>query len=62
MPAFLAKDNWATWLGENGASSDEAKACLKKGEGIKWTMSREERAVSKAKQGKPTVSDPTGMF
>ena len=61
MPAFLAKDDWATWLGESGASSDEAKACLKTVEGIKWTMTREERAAT-AKRAKPTVRDPTGLF
>lgn len=62
MPAFLAKDDWATWLGENGSSTDEAKACLKTVEGINWKMSKEERAASKAKRAKPTVSDPTGLF
>jgi putative SOS response-associated peptidase YedK len=61
MPAFLAKDDWATWLGETGASPDEAKACLKTVEGIKWTMTREERAAT-AKRAKPTVRDPTGLF
>ena len=25
MPAFLAKDDWITWLGENGSSPVEAK-------------------------------------
>ena len=62
MPAFLAKDDWATWLGENGSSPDEAKACLKTVEGINWKMSKEERAASKTKRAKPTVSDPTGLF
>jgi putative SOS response-associated peptidase YedK len=62
MPAFLAKDDWGTWLGENGSSPDEAKACLKTVEGINWKMSKEERAASKTKRAKPTVSDPTGLF
>jgi putative SOS response-associated peptidase YedK len=62
MPAFLAKDDWATWLGENGRSPDQAKACLKTVEGINWTMSKEERAASKTKRAKPTVSNPTGLF
>src|ERR1700712_909581 len=62
MPAFLAKHDWATWLGENGSSPDQAKACLKTVEGINWKMSKEERAASKMKRGKPTVSDPTGLF
>ncbi len=62
MPAFLAKDDWATWLGENGASPAEAKACLKTVAGLKWTMTKEEKATSKAKRAKPTVSDPKGLF
>ena len=62
MPAFLAKDDWATWLGENGASPAEAKACLKTVEGLKWVMTKEERAASKTKRAKPTVSDPKGLF
>ncbi len=62
MPAVLAEEDWATWLGENGAPED-AKACLKAVEGVKWTMAKEERAASpKLKRGKPTVSDPTGIF
>ena len=62
MPAFLAKDDWATWLGENGSSPDDAKACLMTIEGINWKMSKEERAASKTKRAKPTVSDPKGLF
>lgn len=62
MPAFLAKDDWATWLGENGASSEAAKACLRTVEGLKWTMTKEERAASKDKRAKPTVSNPKGLF
>src|SRR6202000_2724233 len=48
MPAFLAKDDWATWLGENDATPDQAKACLRTVEGIKWTMPQEERAAPKS--------------
>jgi putative SOS response-associated peptidase YedK len=62
MPAFLAKDDWATWLGENDASPDDAKGRLRTVEGIKWTMTKEERAASKTKRAKPTVSDPGGLF
>ena len=63
MPAFLAKDDWTTWLGENGATPDQAKACLRTVEGINWTMTKEERAASKKeKRTKPTVSDPKGLF
>ena len=62
MPAFLAKDDWATWLGENGACPQKAKACLKTVEGLRWTMTKDERAASKTKREKPTVSDPKGLF
>lgn len=62
MPAFLAKDDWTTWLGENGASPEAAKAILKTVEGVKWTMSKEERAVSETKRAKPTVRDPGGLL
>lgn len=61
MPAFLAKDNWATWLGENSASPQDAKACLKTVEGVKWTMTKEERA-KKAPRKRPTVRNPTGLL
>jgi putative SOS response-associated peptidase YedK len=63
MPAFLAKDDWETWLGQNGATPEAAKSCLKTVEGINWKMTKEERAASKkAKRAKPTVSDPGGLF
>ena len=61
MPAFLAKEDWATWLGENGAAPKDAKACLKMVEGINWKMSKEKRAAT-AKRAKPTVRDPSGLF
>lgn len=61
MPAFLAAQDWATWLGENGASPDDAKACLKTVEGIDWSMTKEERAA-KTKRARPTVRDPKGLL
>lgn len=61
MPAILANEDWATWLGENGALPDEAKACLKTVEGVKWTMTKEERA-EKTKRSRPTVRDPGGLL
>ncbi len=60
MPAVLADADWATWLGETGTPGD-AKACLKTVEGVRWTMTKEERAA-KTKRAKPTVSDPKGLF
>ena len=62
MPALLAKDDWKTWLGENCSSPDAAKARLKTVKCINWKISKEERAASKMKRAKPTVSDPTGLF
>lgn len=62
MPAFLAVEDWEIWLGEKTATVDEVKACLRTVEGVKWTMSREEKASSKKPRQKPTVSDPGGLF
>lgn len=63
MPAFLAKDDWETWLGQNDATPKGAKACLKTVEGINWQMTKEERAASKkSTRARPTVSDPGGLF
>ena len=42
MPAVLAANDWATWLGEIGTPA-EAKACLKTIEGVSWTMTKEVR-------------------
>jgi putative SOS response-associated peptidase YedK len=61
MPAILANEDWATWLGENGASPEDTKACLKTVEGVKWTMTKEERAA-KTPRAKPTVRDPGGRL
>jgi putative SOS response-associated peptidase YedK len=61
MPAVLSPEDWAKWLGEVPASPEAVKSCLKTVEGVRWTMAKEER-VKKAKRGKPTVSDPTGLF
>jgi putative SOS response-associated peptidase YedK len=53
MPAVLAYDDWKIWLGEESASLDRIKACLKTVEGVDWRMEREERK-------KPTVREPQG--
>ena len=62
MPAFLAPADWSTWLGENINDPAAAKAVCKTVEGIRWTMTKEERAGSKIRRSKPTVSDPKGLF
>jgi putative SOS response-associated peptidase YedK len=61
MPAVLAPEDWAVWLGEQPASAAEVKACLKTVDDVRWSMTREERAKS-VKRAKPMVSDPTGLF
>ena len=58
MPAVLADEDWDMWL---RGTPDEAKACLKTVEGVRWTMTKEEKAANTKRQ-KPTVSDPTGLF
>jgi putative SOS response-associated peptidase YedK len=61
MPAFLAPDDWAVWLGEEAASLERVKACLKTVDDAGWTMTPERRAKS-APRAKPTISDPAGLF
>jgi putative SOS response-associated peptidase YedK len=61
MPAFLAHDDWPIWLGEKVASPEDVKSCLKTVEGVRWTMTREERAKS-TKRRAPTISEPGGLF
>jgi putative SOS response-associated peptidase YedK len=61
MPAFLAPQDWAVWLGEESASLDKVKACLKTAEGVDWTMAKEGKR-GPVVRGKPVVSDPTGLF
>jgi putative SOS response-associated peptidase YedK len=61
MPAIVAPEDWATWLGENDATPEAAKACLRTVNDIRWTMTREERARS-ARRARPTVAEPGGLF
>jgi len=61
MSTFLDPADWATWLGEGGNDPAAAKAACKTTEGVRWTMTKEERAAS-TKRKKPTVSDPTGLL
>ena len=58
MPAFLAHEDWRTWLGENPASPEEVKACLKTVDGVHWTMTREERAKMQSAAGLPSPIQP----
>jgi putative SOS response-associated peptidase YedK len=59
MPAILAPEDWAKWLGEESASVDELKTMLITVEGVRWTTTKEERATKPRRQ-KPTASDPGG--
>ena len=61
MPAVLAEEDWAVWLGEEAASLDTVKACLRTVDDVRWTMTREARAAS-TRRSRPAVSDPGGLF
>lgn len=50
MPAILEEGDWATWLGENDAAPEAAKAVLKTMEHVTWKVEPE---VKKAKADKP---------
>lgn len=58
MPAVIAAEDWAVWLGEEAG---DAGACLRTTEDVRWTMTREERAAT-GRRARPTVSDPGGLF
>lgn len=60
MPAVLAEEDWAVWLGEEPASLQRAKACLKTVEGVRWTMTEEHRKARP--RARPTQTDPGGLF
>ena len=61
MPAFLAPEDWAAWLGENPADAGAVKACLKTMGSARWTIWPQERPKP-ARRAKPTVADPGGLF
>jgi len=61
MPAVIAPEDWAVWLGEAAAPLALVKACLRTVDDVRWTMTREERAAS-TRRARPAVSDPGGLF
>jgi putative SOS response-associated peptidase YedK len=61
MPAVLDAQDWAIWLGEEAATPQRVKACLKTQAGLHWSIAREERAEKKPRT-KPMASDPKGLF
>jgi putative SOS response-associated peptidase YedK len=52
MPAFLDPADWAMWLGEGGNDAAAAKAACKTTEGVRWTMTKEEKRAT-VKRAKP---------
>lgn len=44
MPAILEDEAWTTWLGEDGAAPDAAKAVLKTMDGLNWQAAPEPKA------------------
>jgi hypothetical protein len=42
--AFLDPADWATWFGEGGNDPAAAKAGCTTTEGVRWTMTKKERA------------------
>ena len=60
MPAILAPEDWAVWLGEEDADPMRVKACLRTMPGTDWRMTPEQRAQRPRR--KPTISDPGGLF
>ena len=56
MPAILEDADWSTWLGENDASPEQAKAVLRTMEGVNWEINPEKRAKPQASRRAPSGS------
>ena len=56
MPAILADQDWATWLGENDPPLDQVKSVLKTMEGENWTIAPEVNPPKPEKSPKPKRS------
>jgi putative SOS response-associated peptidase YedK len=50
MPAILEDADWATWLGENNATPEQAKAALRTMEGVNWQIAPEPKKPRAAKR------------
>ena len=59
MPAILEDADWATWLGEAQASTEQVKATLRTMEGVNWKMEREAKPV---KPGRARPADEPTLF
>jgi putative SOS response-associated peptidase YedK len=55
MPAILEDPDWATWLGENDATLEQAKAVLRTMEDVNWRLAPEPK---KAKERNTTRARP----
>jgi putative SOS response-associated peptidase YedK len=51
MPAILEDSDWATWLGENDAAPEQAKAVLRTMEGVNWQLAPERKTATPGKKG-----------
>ncbi len=49
MPAILEDEDWPIWLGEEGATPEDAKAVLKTMEGVNWTAAPEPKGTGPRK-------------
>jgi len=63
MPAILEDADWRTWLGENDATPEQAKAVMRTMEGVNWKIAPEpkkvkvkERNATGARAAKPEPS------
>jgi putative SOS response-associated peptidase YedK len=55
MPAILEEADWATWLGENDATPEQAKAVLRTMEGVDWEIRPEPKKAKTTKTSAPGV-------
>jgi putative SOS response-associated peptidase YedK len=63
MPAILGDANWATWLGENDATPEQAKSVLRTMEGVNWKIAPEQKKAKAAKKPAPERPGPdSGLF
>lgn len=65
MPAILEDADWETWLGENDASPEQAKAVLRTMEGVRWSIAPEPKKpkATKTKSENPDKPEPErGLF
>jgi putative SOS response-associated peptidase YedK len=53
MPAILEEADWVTWLGENGATPQQARAALRTMEGVNWQIAPEPRKPKAARRPDP---------